>query len=78
MTIKQLNTLKLFALGYPLHVIANKEQVSLSTVRSRLKTINTTSEFDNACGIRHCYKRAKANIRNPKHLNELNIVLYKY
>ena len=78
MTDKQLETLKLFALGYPLHVIATKQRVSLSTVRSRLKTINTTSEFENACGIRNCYKRAKVNIKNPLHFDPYQEVLCKY
>jgi hypothetical protein len=78
MTGKQLNTLKLFALGYPLHVIATKQRVSLSTIRSRLKAINTTSEFENACGIRNCYKQAKLNIKNPLHFDLYQKVLYKY
>jgi DNA-binding NarL/FixJ family response regulator len=78
MTEKQIQILKLFALGYPLHTIAIKQQISISTVRSKLKAIHATNEFNNACSTRHCYKRAKANIRNPKQLNELSIVLYKY
>ncbi len=78
MTKKQLTTLKLFASGHPLYLIAASQQVSLSTIRSRLKAIGNTSEFRNACGIRHCYKRAKTNIYNPKQLNELGMVLYKY
>ena len=78
MTNKQLQVLKLFAVGYPLHMIAKREQVSLSTVQNKLKAINNTNEFDNACGIRNCYKRAKKNIRNPQQLNQVSTVICKY
>ena len=65
MTTKQISTLKLFAMGYSLDKIAHKLCVSKSTIRSRLKVLKPTTAFDNACGIRNCYKRLKYNIKYP-------------
>ena len=71
MTTKQINTLKLFAMGYSLDKIAQKLCVSKSTIRSRLKVLKPTTAFDNACGIRACYKRLKYNLLNPISIEDL-------
>lgn len=75
MTEKQLNTLKLFALGYSLDKIAQRLKVSKSTIRSRLKVLSNIPEFDNAYGIRGAYKRAKYNLQHPVSIEELGGVL---
>lgn len=75
MTVKQLQTLKLFALNYSLDKIAQKLKVSKSTVRSRLKALKSTQEFDNSCSLRAAYKRAKYNLLHPISLEELSGIL---
>ena len=72
MTLKQLQALKLFAVGYSLDKIAQKLSVSKSTIRSRLKAINNTPEFDNSCGVRSAYKQAKYNLKHPVSIEELS------
>lgn len=67
MNSKQLTTLKYFALGYSLKSISYKENVSLSSIKRRIKSLAKyyPQEFYNACGIRNSYKRAKRNLRFP-------------
>ena len=72
MTPIQLKTLKLFAVGYSLNKIAKKLNVSKSTIRCRLTALNNTPEFDNSCGIRGAYKRAKYNLQHPVSIEELS------
>lgn len=75
MTNKQISTLKLFALGYSLNKIAQKLNVSKSTIRCRLSALNNTPEFDSSCGIRGAYKRAKHNLQHPVSIEELSEVI---
>lgn len=75
MTNKQLIVLKYFALGYNLDKIAKKLQVSKSTIRSKLKSLNNTPEFDNVCGIRGAHKRARYNLQHPVSIDVLRGVL---
>jgi len=75
MTNKQISTLKLFALGYSLNKIAKKLNVSKSTIRCRLHALNNTPEFDNSCGVRGAYKRAKHNLQHPVSIEELSEVI---
>jgi len=74
MTQKQINTLILFAMGLPFHKIARRERVSISTVRSRLKAINNTNEYNKACSIRNSNKRLKYNIKNPLQISSIDAV----
>ena len=71
MTNKQLKVLKLFALNHSLKSIAKKLNISVSTVRSKLKILNSLPEFDNACSVRSAYKHIKYNLQNPKNLDGL-------
>ena len=71
MTKKQKTTLVLFAQNYSLQVIAKKQEVSLSTIRERIKSllVNHPTEFWNATALRHTYKRNRDLIRDTKPLN---------
>ena len=74
-TDKQLETIKLFALGYGLNNIAKKQHVSTSTIRAKLKILakRFPVEFSNACGIRNAYKRCKYNLEHPINVDTLYI-----
>lgn len=75
MTERQLNVIKLFAMGYGLDSIAKKQKVSTSTIRAKLKILakRFPIEFDNACGIRNAYKRSKYNLEHPLNINDFDI-----
>ena len=66
MTEKQIKTIILFAQNYSLQVIAKKQQVSLTTIRERVKSLskNHYREFGNALALRESYKRTRNGIRN--------------
>jgi len=70
----QINTLYYFALGFSMKKIAYKLNVSVSTIRQRLRAISGKHKqaFDNACGIRNAYKISKININHPLQLSEIN------
>ncbi len=71
MTSKQKKTLVLFAQNYSLQVIAKKQDVSLATIRERIKSLskNHQNEFDNAMALRNTYKRNRNSIKNTKTLD---------
>ena len=71
MTTKQITTLVLFAQNYSLPVIAKKMEVSLRTIRKRIKALskNHQREFNNALGIRESYKRTRDALQNPVSLD---------
>ena len=66
MTEKQIKTIILFAQNYSLQVIAKKQQVSLTTIRERIKSLskNHYREFGNALALRESYKRIRNSMRN--------------
>ena len=68
MTEKQKTTLILFAQNYSLDVIAKKQEVSLATIRERIKSLskNYPKEFNNAAGVRMAYKRNRIAIKRPQ------------
>lgn len=74
MTDKQKKTLILFAQNYSLPTIARKQNVSLSTIRERVKAIskNYSKEFNNALSIREVYKRTQKAIKNTQTFTELS------
>lgn len=65
-TQKQLKTLMLFAQNYSLQVIANKQRVSISTIRHRLRKLETKYPdiFKNVLDLRRIYKQNKGKIQN--------------
>ena len=67
MTNKQQQTLVLFAQNYSIPVIAKKQKVAITTIRTRLKQISKyyPNEFDNALSIRRVNKRLKRGIKYP-------------
>jgi predicted DNA-binding protein YlxM (UPF0122 family) len=71
MTNKQTTTLILFAQNYSLQIIAKKQQVSLATIRERIKSLskNYPIEFGNALALRKTYKRNRELIRSTKTLD---------
>lgn len=73
-TNKQKTTLILFAQNYSLQVIANKQRVSLATIRERIKSLskNHSKEFNNALALRESYKRSKDAIKNAENFSSFN------
>lgn len=71
MTDKQKKTLVLFAQNYSLQTIANKQRVSLATIRERIKSLskNHPVEFGNTLGVRESYKRVRSGIREAKRMS---------
>lgn len=71
MTNKQVKTLLLFAQNYSLQIIAKKQNVSLATIRERIKSLskNHSKEFGNALALRNSYKRTRDAIKNAKNLS---------
>lgn len=73
MTNKQKTTLLLFAQNYSLRFIAKKQNVSIATIRERIKSLskNHQREFDNALAIRNAYKRNRDGLRNKESFTEI-------
>jgi len=70
MTEKQQITLLLFAQNYSLPIIAKKQNVSLATIRERIKSLskNYPKEFHNSLALRETYKRNRDKLRHAQYL----------
>lgn len=73
MNNKNLQFIKLFALGYSLKTIAYKQGVCVSTTRDRLHRFKAKypCEFENACSLRRAHKQLKFNLENPISIDDV-------
>ena len=64
----------LFAQNYSLQVIAKKQDVSLATIRERIRSLskNHQKEFNNAFGLREAHKRLRDGIRNTDRFKNMD------